>query len=156
MTGAKATANGKATKIPEILREPLEAAHVRMGALEEEARRLLEDLMARGRESKREVEHLLHKLSEQDWSLPEMRHRVEKLQARGFERAAEWRGRAEAFRTEAVERVVELQSRAIQFLGAASREQVEQLSREMDRLSRRLDRTQKSTKRPRKSKPSEV
>jgi polyhydroxyalkanoate synthesis regulator phasin len=155
MANAKSTANGKSARVPELLREPLLAAQARVELLEEEAKRLLEDLMARGRASKRDLEQMLHRLSKQDWSIPEVKHRVEKLQAQGKERAAELRGKAEAFRVEALERVMDLQSKAVQFLGAASRDQVDELSRELDRLARRLDRTEKS-KRPRKAKPSEV
>jgi hypothetical protein len=39
MTGSKVAANGKATRMHEILREPLHAAQARMEALEGEARK---------------------------------------------------------------------------------------------------------------------
>ena len=81
---------------------------------------------------------MVHRLSQQDWSLPEMRQRLEKLRETGVERAAEWRGRAESFRSEALERMIELQNRAVAFLGVATREQVEELSKELDRLARRI------------------
>ena len=47
-----------------------------------------------------------------------------------------------------MERVVELQSRAISFLGVATREQVEELSKEIDRLAKRIGKGE----RPRRSK----
>lgn len=92
---------------------------------------------------------MMHRLSQQDWSLPEMRQRLEKLRETGAERAAGWRGRAESFRAEALERMIDLQNRAVSFLGVATREQVEELSKELDRLARRIDRGQKA-KRARK------
>jgi predicted site-specific integrase-resolvase len=55
------------------------------------------------------------------------------------ERAAGWRDRAETFRAEALERMIDLQNRAVAFLGVATREQVDELSKELDRLARRID-----------------
>ncbi len=130
-------------KVPEFLREPLSAAQARLEHLEEEAQRVLRDLMDRGRASRKDLEQMVHRLSQQDWSLPEMRQRLEKLREQGMERAVEWRGRAESFRAEALERMLELQSRAVSFLGVATREQVDELSRELDRLSRRIDKGEK-------------
>jgi hypothetical protein len=150
MANAKTTVNGGSARVPDLVREQLLAAQARVEVFEGEAKRVIEDLMARGRASKRELEQLLHRLAKQDWSLPEVKQRMEKLQAHGMERAVEWRDKAEAFRMEALERTMELQSHLVQFLGVASREQVEELSRELDRLARRLDRAEKP-KRSRKS-----
>ena len=88
--------------------------------------------MDRGRAGRKEFEQIVARLSKQDWMIPEMKERLEKLREQGVERAAEWRDRAESFRSEAMERVVDLQGRAIAFLGVASRDQVEELSREID------------------------
>jgi polyhydroxyalkanoate synthesis regulator phasin len=101
--------NGRARRVPAFLREPLEMAQARIEQFEEEAQRVLRDLMNRGR------------------------------------------GRAETFRTEALERVVELQGKAIGFLGVASREQVEELSKEIEKLARRLDRADRARKPARKA-----
>jgi hypothetical protein len=87
---------------------------------------------------------MVQRLSKQDWNFPEMKHRIEKLREQGVERAAEWRGRAETFRAEAVERVLDLQGRAISFLGVATREQVDEISRELDRLARRIEKGDKA------------
>jgi polyhydroxyalkanoate synthesis regulator phasin len=138
-------------KVPEFLREPLFAAQARLEHLEEEAQRVLRDLMDRGRASRKDLEHMVHRLSQQDWSLPEMRQRLEKLREQGLERATEWRGRAENFRVEALERMMELQNRAVAFLGVATREQVEELSKELDRLSRRIGKGEKTAKRTKKA-----
>ena len=130
---------GLNVKVPEFLREPLIAAQARLEHLEGEAQRVFRDLMDRGRASRKDIEHMVQRLSQQDWSLPEMRLRLEKLRDQGAERAAEWRGKAETFRAEALERMIDLQNRAVAFLGVATREQVEELSKELDRLARRID-----------------
>ncbi|HET6410693.1 MAG TPA: hypothetical protein VFG53_01450 [Anaeromyxobacter sp.] len=112
--------------------------------------------MLKGRAGRKDLEQILQRLAKQDWSLGEMRQLVEKLREQGAERAAELRGRAESFRAEAILRLGELQGKAVAFLGVASREQVEELSRELERLARRIERGQK-VRRPLKkgTKPSE-
>ncbi len=130
---------GRAVKIPEFLKEPLHAAQARIERLEVDAERMLKDLMVRGRAGRKEFEQIVARLSKQDWTFPEVKHRIEKLRDQGAERAAELRGRAETFRVEAMERVVDLQGRAIAFLGVASRDQVDELSREIDRLAKRIE-----------------
>jgi polyhydroxyalkanoate synthesis regulator phasin len=140
------TETQRSAKVPEFLREPLNAAQARLEHIEEEAQRVLRDLMDRGRASRKDLEQMVHKLSQQDWSFPEMRQRLEKLREQGVERATEWRGRAETFRAEALERMIELQNRAVTFLGVATREQVEELSKELDRLSRRIGKDTKAKK----------
>jgi polyhydroxyalkanoate synthesis regulator phasin len=147
--------NGRSIKVPEFLREPLEAAQQRLGHIEEEAQRVLKDLMLRGRASRKDIEQIVHRLSKQDWTFPEMKQVIEKLREQGAERAAEWRGRAESFRAEALERVIDLQSRAVSFLGVATREQVEELSKELERLTRRIEKGDKQAKKAKRTgKPS--
>jgi polyhydroxyalkanoate synthesis regulator phasin len=136
----------RSMKVPEFLREPLSAAQARLGQLEDEAQRVFRDLMDRGRASRRDIEQMVVRLSKQDWTFPEMKLRLEKLREQGVERAAEWRGKAETFRTEALERLIELQARAVSFLGVATREEVQELSRELDRLARRLPRNGKAAR----------
>ena len=138
------TGNHRAAKMAEFLREPIEAAQARIGVLEEEAQRVIKDLMLRGRASRKDIEHIVHKLSKQDWTFPEMKQRLEKLRDQDAERAAEWRGKAESFRAETLERMVELQGRAVAFLGVATREQVEELAQELERLGRRLERSERA------------
>jgi hypothetical protein len=155
MAEAHKIENHRSLKVPEFLREPLEAAQARLGHLEGEAQRVWNDLMVKGRAGRKDIEQILQRLAKQDWNFPEMRQLVERLREQGAERAAEWRGKAESFRAEALERMVELQGKAVAFLGVATREQVEELSRELERLARRIERSQKG-RRPLKkgSKPS--
>lgn len=149
------TEGGRSLKIAELLKEPLEAAHARLGHLEGEAQRVWKDLMLKGRAGRKDIEQILQRLAKQDWNFPEMRQLVERLREQGAERAAEWRGKAESFRAEALERIVELQGKAVAFLGVATREQVEELSRELERLARRIERGQRGRRPGKKgSKPS--
>lgn len=133
-------------RVPEMLREPLAVAAARLERLEEDAQRMLHDLMDRGRAGRKDLEQIVARLSRQDWKFPEMRSRLEKLREQGAERAAEWRGKAETFRAEALERLLELQGRAVSFLGVATRDEVKELSREIDRLARRIARSEKTEK----------
>jgi hypothetical protein len=142
---------GKAMKVPEFLREPLEAAQARLEQIEVEAQRVLKDLVERGRASRKDLEHMVQRLSKQDWTFPEMKHRIDKLREQGVERAVEWRGKAETFRAEALERVMDLQGRAIAFLGVATREQVDEISKELDRLARRIEKGEKQRRAAKKS-----
>jgi hypothetical protein len=143
MAETRRTDRSKATKVPEFIREPFMAAQARIELLEEEAQRILKDLMDKGRASRKDIEQIVHRLSKQDWTFPEMKHRIERLREQGAERATEWRGRAESFRAEALERMLELQNRATTFLGVATRDQVAELSREIDRLARRIQKGEK-------------
>lgn len=137
--------NGK-NKMPEFLKEQLEAAQGRIVQIEEEAQKMFKDLMVRGRASRKDLEQIVRKLSKQDWSFPEVKERIGKLREQGQEAAAEWRDKAETFRADALERLVEIQGKAVSFLGVATREQVEELSKELERLARRLERSEKSKK----------
>lgn len=151
MTETQRTENGR-MKVPEFLREPLVAAQARLEQFEEEAQRVLKDLVEKGRASRKDLEQIVTRLSRQEWTLPEMKHRIEKLRDQGVERASELRGKAESFRSEALERVADLQTRAVSFLGVASREQVAELSKELDRLARRIERGEKA-RRAKKTRP---
>ncbi len=151
-----AEAQNNRVKMPDFIREPLVAAQARLEAFEEEAQRVLKDLVDRGRASRKDLEHMVQRLSKQDFSFPEMRQRLEKLREQSVERAAEWKGKAETFRTEALDRMLDLQSRAVHFLGVATREQVEELSKELDRLAKRFDKAEKGAKKTTKrAKPAE-
>jgi hypothetical protein len=140
-----------AIKVPEFLKGQLEQAQGRLIQFEETAQKALHELMLKGKESRKDLEVLVQKLSKDD-RVAELRLRLNKLQRTGAHSAEEWRGRAESFRAEALERMVELQGKAVSFLGVATREQIEELHRELDRLARKLEkqgkarRTRKSTK----------
>ncbi|HTT71746.1 MAG TPA: hypothetical protein VMG32_11050 [Anaeromyxobacteraceae bacterium] len=134
------------TKVPEFLREPLEAAQARLVEFEGEAQKVLKELVQKGKESRKDVADLVQRLSKQDWRMDDWRERVNRLREQGRERAQELRGRAESFRSDAMLKVEELQAKAVAFLGVATRDQVEELSRELERLARRLDKADRARK----------
>lgn len=148
---------GGQLKVPEFLKEPLEAAQVRLEKLEGDAQRVWKDLMLKGRAGRKDLEQIVQRLAKQDWNVLEIRQVLDRLKAQGAERAAEWRGKAESFRADALDRMVELQGKAVAFLGVATREQVHELSRELDKLAKRIERGQrpvKGTKTRKASRPS--
>jgi hypothetical protein len=107
---------------------------------------VFKDLMQKGKESRKDFAELVQRLSKQDWNMDELRGRVTKLRVQSMERAQELKGRAESFRSEALVRLEELQAKAVTFLGVATRAEVEELSRELERLARRLDKSEKVRK----------
>ncbi len=107
-------------KVPEFLREPLEMAQTRLEVLEGEAQRLWKDFMEMSKTGRKELAVLVERVQKQ----------VERTQ---------WRDKAESFRHEALEKLLELQGKAVSFLGVATREQVEELSREIEKVLARLE-----------------
>lgn len=143
MTEAHKNGSKRAIKVPEFLKGQLEHAQVRLGQLEESAQKTLKELVEKGKASRKDIEVMLHKLASDD-RVADLRDRVEKLQRTGAVRAEGWRDKAETFRAEALERLVELQGKAVSFLGVATREQVEELHRELDRLAKRFEKREKA------------
>jgi hypothetical protein len=105
-------------------------AQARLETLEAEAQKLLHEVSTR-----------LQKVSGKDWA--EMKERLEHLREVGMERAEEWRDKAQEFRVDAAERLETLQVKALRFLGVASREEVAELSREINKILKRLDESRK-------------
>lgn len=143
MAETRVVNHARSVKVPDFLREPLSVAQAKLERFEEDAQRVFRDLMDRGRASRKDLEQMVARLSKQDWTFPEMKQRLEKLREQGMERAAEWRGKAESFRAEALERVIELQSKVVSFLGVATRDEVQEISKELDRLARRIAKADK-------------
>jgi len=133
-------------KVPEFLREPFEAAQVRFAEFEEEAQKVLKDLIQKGKEGRRDMAVFVQRLSHQDWGIEDLRKSMTKFRQESLERAQELAGKAETFRAEALEKLEELQTKTVNFLGAATREEVEDLSRELARLARRIDKNGKPVK----------
>jgi uncharacterized coiled-coil protein SlyX len=142
---AEAQRNGakSAIKVPDFLKSQLEQAQARLVHFEESAQRTLKELMDKGRASRKDLEVLIAKVSKDD-RVAEFKERLEKLQREGAHRAEVLRDRAEEFRTDALERIIDFQGKAISFLGVASRDQVEELHRELDRLAKRFEKSEKA------------
>ncbi len=127
MAEAQKSRNAKGTaKVEGFLRESVEVAQARLEVLEAEAQKLLADVQAR-----------FQKVSGKDWA--EVKERLEHIREVGMERAEEWKDKAQAFRVEAAEQLETLQVRALKFLGVATREEVAELSREINKILKRLD-----------------
>ncbi len=131
MAEAQKSRNSRsAAKVQEIIRDSIEAAQERLETLEDEAQKLFQEVSTR-----------VQKVSKKDWK--ELRGQMEKLRRAGLDAAEEWKDKAQSFRSEAADRLVELQVRAVKFLGVASREEVAELSREINKILKRLDEVQK-------------
>jgi hypothetical protein len=141
---AETQKNGaKRATVPEFLKEQIEQAQSRLGQLEEGAEKALKELVEKGRASRKDLETMLVKLSKDD-RVVDLRGKLEKFQRTGAVRAEEWKDKAENFRTEALERIVELQGKAVSFLGVATKDEVDELHRELDRLAKRFEKGQKA------------
>lgn len=145
----------RSIKVPEFLNDRLEDARERFTKLEESAEKSVKELLAKGKAGRKDLEALLAKVSKDD-RVADLRGRIEKLQKTGAVRAEELRDRAETFRAEALERIVELQGKAVKFLGVATREQVEELHRELDRLAKRFEKREKARPAKRAGRKGEV
>ena len=143
MAETQRSGSKRAMNVPEFLRDQLEQAQVRLGRLEGSAEKALRELIEKGKASRKDLTVLVEKLSKDD-RLTDLRGRLDKLQKTGAERAEEWKERAETFRAEALERILEMQGKAVKFLGVASRDEIEELHRELDRLARKFEKGQKA------------
>jgi 16S rRNA G527 N7-methylase RsmG len=121
----------KRLPLGEMVREQVETVQARIHELQKEAEKTLKLLTVRGRESRKELDRLVTKLEKTDWT----------------ERSSELAGKAKDFGTELAGHLDELQGKAIKFVGVASRDQVETLSREIKRLGSKIEALTKDGKR---------
>ena len=145
----------RAIKVPDFLKDQIEQAQARLGQLEEGAEKALKELLQKGRASRKDLESILAKLSKDD-RVVDLKVKLEKFQKTGADRAEQWRDRAETFRAEAMERIVEMQGKAVSFLGVATKDEVEELHRELDRLAKKFEKGQKARPAKKASKKAEA
>lgn len=112
----------KKNPLGEMVREQVQFVQSRLSDFQKEAEKTLKELAEKGRESRKELDKLLGKLEKAGWT-----------------ESAEWAGKAKDFGSELAGHLDDLQSKAIQFVGVASREQVEILSREIKRLASKIE-----------------
>jgi hypothetical protein len=108
---------------------------------------ILKELSKKGMAGRKEVEAILEKVvtdARVEDRLTALRGNLELLQKSGLERTKMWRGKAESFRAEALELMLDLQGKVVSFLGVATREQVEELQKELERLAKRVEKGQKT------------
>ncbi len=112
-----------------IIREQVETAQARVHDLQKEAEKTLKLLAVRGKESRKELDKLVSKLEKTDWGSTEIA------------------GKAKDFGVELASHLDELQHKAIKFVGVASRDQVDSLSREIKKLATKVESLTKASKR---------
>lgn len=104
-------ASNGTTRLPAFVKDQIEDAQKRLTAFEAEAQKVLETLLERGRESRRELENLVKNPGK----------------------------KANQARLEARKRLDQIQNRVIETVGVASQAQVEQINKELVKLSKKLD-----------------
>ncbi len=121
--------NGKAHQVQTFVRDQLEEAQKRILAIEGEAKRALETLVEKGKESRKELQGVLKRFNAKDLKFLENPSATVK----------EFGKRAEAAGTEMKKRFDALQSRLIEVSGVASQAQLRELNKELHRLTRKVD-----------------
>jgi polyhydroxyalkanoate synthesis regulator phasin len=122
------------TTMSDKLKESLEQAQSRLASFEEEAQRVLIDLVAKGRATRKEVAALIARIN-----APEL---LEADYVKGIS------GKAKNVGEDMSRRVEDVRQRMITLAGVASREQVDDLTRDLEKLSRKLDRLLTASKKP--------
>ena len=136
--------NGERTKfqlqVPAFVTTSIETGRTRLGAIEEQAQELFNDLRSRGN---KEIESIREKIP-----VTNLREKipVEDLVEKARTVESETRDRAESLADDAQRRLQGLQDSVLALAGIATRDQVASLARDLDRLSRRLDRVAKKAK----------
>ncbi len=107
------------------MKEGIEAAQARLATLEKEAQKVVSELVSKGKASRKDVEELVARFN------PEELLEVEVVK--------DIQGKAKHLASDLSHRIEEVREKVVTFAGVASREQVEDISKELDRLSRKLD-----------------
>ena len=114
------------TTITERFKDSLEQAQARLTSLEEEAQKMFQEVLDRSKASRREMTTLINRLNGGDLFDRKM--------------VKQWEGKARLVSADLAHRLEDLRSRVIQYAGVASRDQVVDLSKDLDKLSRKIDR----------------
>jgi polyhydroxyalkanoate synthesis regulator phasin len=108
---------------------------------------LFKELAKKGKAGRKELGARIEKMvgeAKVDDKLSGLRAKIELLQKTGRERTEMWRGKADSFRADALERMIDIQGKVVSFLGVATREEVAELHRELERLAKRVESGQKA------------
>ncbi len=111
--------------IQQKVKESIEQAQQKLQVFEEEAQKVMTDLLEKGKAQRKELGTLLNKVQALEI--------LEKVPVKDLQ------GRAKGVRRELTGRLEELVERAVTFAGVASVQQVEELSREITKLNKKLD-----------------
>jgi hypothetical protein len=113
------------TKFAQKMRESLEQAQARLIGIEDEAQRVFKEIIDRSKTSRKEMASMMAKLNGGEL----------------FDKKTvkQWQGKARHVSADFIHRFEDLRSRAITYAGVASRDQVDELAKDLDKLSRKLD-----------------
>ena len=114
------------TDVQGFVKGQLNVAQKRLVAFEAEAEKVLKNLIARGQDSRKELDALLERLSAAE--LKVLNGSIRELAKRAQDASAEARKKLEEF-----------QERVLEVAGVASQTQVRALKGQLNKLSRRLD-----------------
>jgi len=117
----------RAHQVQVFMKEQIEEAQKRIMAIEGEAKKALEHLVDRGRESRKELEGVLKRFNAKDLKF---------LDNPAMKQIGK---RAEVAGTEMRKRFDALQSRLIELSGVASRAQLKEVNKELHRLAKKVD-----------------
>jgi hypothetical protein len=126
-TMARNSSGHKNGQIQSFVKEQLEEAQRRFSAFEVDAEKTLKQLISRGKEQRKELEGLIHRLGANGEAI--------------FENATvrQLSKRANQASSEVCKRLDTLQAHVVEAVGVASQAQVREINRELGKLSRKLD-----------------
>ncbi|HVE86050.1 MAG TPA: hypothetical protein VND93_24505 [Myxococcales bacterium] len=119
----------KAHQVQVFVREQMEEAQKRILAIEGEAKKALETLVEKGRESRKDLEGMIKRFNAKDLKFLENPSAAMK----------QFSKKAEAAGLEMKKRFDALQGRVIEFSGVASQAQIKEMNRELHRLAKKVD-----------------
>jgi hypothetical protein len=122
-----ASKSGKQVTVQQFMKERLEEARERLNGFETEAEDAIKNLVAKGKEQRKELEQLIEKLNGKELLALETRT-VKQLGKKANQATHEVKKRFE-----------EMQAKVLQATGVASSTQVKEINREISRLGKKLD-----------------
>ena len=135
---AKKNGTHGAKQVQGFVKHQIEEAQERFVALETEAKNVLENLVARGQKTRKEVEGLLARfdgLEKAKEGLEQLRE-LNPIDASSVKKFGK---RATAATAEVKKRFEDLQDKVISGVGVASQSQVREINKELVKLSKKLD-----------------
>lgn len=126
----------EATKLSGRVKESIEQARGRLMDLQAEALKVVQELVEKGKASSKDVTELLQKVG-----TPDLVDR---------EYLKQLTGKARGVRREIVDGFEDLRHRVIALAGVATREEVDEIARDLNRLSKKIDRAVGGAKKPAK------
>lgn len=122
-----ASKNGKTVQIQDFVRGQITEVQKTFASIETEAEKALKNLVARGQESRKELEALVKRVNSGDFN---------PLEADTVQKVAK---KANQAGNEVLKKLDGLQAKVIEVTGVASQSQIKELSREIARLSKKVD-----------------